>query len=246
MIEDLQDPVAQVMPEDFPDFRGDRNSQVTWEMLLEQRSEWEGLIWGKPDVADRVPRDRELGEAGSHWEYSEVRANVLAHALLYLWRFPLPDVFDQLIMEPIGATPLWEWHGYRNSAVGIAGHRTYSVAAGGRWGGGLWISARDLARLGYLFLRGGKWREEDLLSVDWIRLATSPSEIRPDHGYLWWLNTERETFASASEDAFFAIGAAGNVLWVEPRHDLVVVTRWMEPTAVHEFVTLLLTSLEEE
>ncbi len=43
---------------------------------------------------------------------------------------------------------------------------------------------------------------------------------------MWWLNTGQRTWPAASEGAFSASGAGGNVVAVVPEHDLVVVTRW--------------------
>jgi CubicO group peptidase (beta-lactamase class C family) len=53
-------------------------------------------------------------------------------------------------------------------------------------------SCRDLARFGYLFLRGGQWAEGvQVISADWVSESTSPSTAHNDaYGYLWWLNNE--------------------------------------------------------
>ncbi|MFQ5638951.1 MAG: hypothetical protein ACE5IR_13280 [bacterium] len=53
-----------------------------------------------------------------------------------------------------------QWHGYRNSDVIINAQTMKSVSGGGHWGGGMWISTRDMARFGYLFLRRGKWQDQ--------------------------------------------------------------------------------------
>ena len=61
------------------------------------------------------------------------------------------------IMDPIGASQDWRWHGYDNSNVDIDGRPIASVSGGTRWGGGLWINSEDLARFGLLILNNGKW-----------------------------------------------------------------------------------------
>jgi hypothetical protein len=48
---------------------------------------------------------------------------------------------------------------------------------------------------------------------------------------MWWLNTGRRLYPAASERAFAAQGAGGNVVLVEPERDLVVVTRWCDDPA---------------
>src|SRR5690606_29698129 len=109
--------------------------------------------------------------------------------------------------DPIGASDGWQWHGYRNSSVELDGRWVESVSGGGHWGGGLWASTRDHARFGLLMLRRGQWGDRRLLSEEWIRVALAPVEIRPNYGALWWLNTGRAQYKSASPQSFFALGA---------------------------------------
>ena len=166
-----------------------------------------------------------------------IRNGMLALALLRVFDEPLPDVLRREVMDPIGASRTWEWHGYRNSSVDHGGRRLQSVPGGAHWGGGLWISASDHARVGHLLLARGVWDGKRILSEDWIDRATTPCPIQPGYGYLFWLNTGRRTFPAASERAFAARGAGGNDVVVEPEHDLIVVTRWSaDPPGVVERV----------
>jgi CubicO group peptidase (beta-lactamase class C family) len=59
-------------------------------------------------------------------------------------------------MDSVGASSSWSWHGYAHSAVNVGGRPVPVVSGGAHWGGGLWISALDLARIGHLCLRGGR------------------------------------------------------------------------------------------
>ena len=129
-------------------------------------------------------------------------------------------------MDPIGASPTWRWLGYGNSWVVLDGLRIQSVSGGGHWGGGMQISAEDMARYGLLLLRNGRWQGRPLLSPGWIGRATSPSRVRPDYGFLWWLNTGPHPIPGASPRAFSAQGQGGNYIFVDPARDLVVVLRW--------------------
>ena len=100
-------------------FDGEHNSQITWEHLLQQTSDWSGELWGKPDWADR-PRgrdpnawpNRELRTPGTSYKYNDVRVNLLAHCLLKVLQRPLPVVLKERVMDKIGASPTWRWHGY--------------------------------------------------------------------------------------------------------------------------------------
>ena len=244
LIPDVHAPVARLV--DDGGFTGDHNARITWHQLLNQTSEWEGVLWDKPDVADRRRGyDRKLNAPGTFWEYNDVRVNRTALALLRVWKRPLPQVLEEFVMDPIGASDTWEWHGYRNSVVEINGRRMESVSGGGHWGGGVWASTRDHARFGLLHLRRGRWAGRQLLSERWIDMATTPTDIRPVYGYMWWLNTGREQYPSATPSSFFALGAGGNVIWIEPEHDLVAVIRWTDTRKIDEFMKLVLESITQ-
>jgi len=239
---DLRDRVATYVRDNF-DSR--RNARVTWQQLLEQTSEWQGEMWSKPDVADRrAGRDRRLQEPGTFWEYNDVRVNALAFALTSVWKRPLPEVLKQYIMDPIGASDSWQWHGYRNSYLAVDGRSVLAVSGGGHWGGGLWASAWDHARYGYLFLRRGEWAGKHLISEQWIKQALTPSMLMPTYGYLWWLNTDRQLYPGAARSSFFAQGSGGNVIWIDPDHDLVVVARWLRPDKFDEFFAAVTVAVE--
>lgn len=242
LIADLHAPVRYLVRDGG--FDAPHNSAITWHHLLTQTSEWEGTLWDKPDVADRRRgRDRALQPPGTFWEYNDVRVNRTALALLRLWGRPLPGVLRERIMDPIGASSTWVWHGYRNSWVDLGGERVQSVSGGGHWGGGVWAATRDHARFGLLMLRRGVWGERRLLSERWIALAETPVPLRPVYGYLWWLNTDRAQYPAAPPTSVFALGAGGNVIWIDRDHDLLVVVRWMDGRAINRFMELIRRSI---
>ena len=226
-------------------FDSPHNARITWRHLLQQTSEWQGTLWGKPDTADRRRgAERELQAPGTFWEYNDVRVNQTALALLRLWGEALPEVLRVEVMDPIGASDTWIWHGYRNSDVEVDGRTVRSVSGGGHWGGGLWISSRDQARFGYLHLRGGRWGERRLLSEDWLDELATASELRPTYGLMWWLNSGRQLWPSAPESSFAARGGGDNLVWIDPEHDLVAVLRWIERGTVDAFLERLLASVQ--
>ena len=227
------------------------NRKITWDHLLRQTSDWEGTLWGKPEWADRPTgepsewRTRARHEPGSAYEYNDVRVNVLALAALNVWRRPLPQVLKELVMDPIGASQTWRWFGYENSWVLIDGVAVQSVSGGGHWGGGMFINARDQARFGYLTLRRGKWKDRQLLSEAWVRMALTPTPVQPTYGFMnWFVNTDRKFLPSAPASAFAHMGAGTNMVYVDPEHDLVIVARWIERNAIDELVRRVLTAVK--
>ena len=234
-IPDVDQPVRALVHDGG--FDSPHDAPITWRHLLTQTSEWEGTLWNKPDVADRrAGYDRVLREPGTFWEYNDVRVNRTSLAALRVIGEPLPVVLKREIMDPIGASSSWVWHGYANSYVDIGGQRVQSVSGGGHWGGGVWATTRDHARFGYLMLRRGQWGNRQLLSEQWVDLATTPTAIKPVYGFFWWLNTDRQQYPAATARSFFALGAGGNIIWMAPDLDLVVVLRWIDVSQVNEFM----------
>jgi CubicO group peptidase (beta-lactamase class C family) len=232
-------------------FASPHNRAVTWDHLLRQTSDWEGTLWGKPDWADRptqTPAEwltRPRSAPGTAYEYNDVRVNALALAALEVWRRPLPEVLREEVMDPIGASNTWRWYGYENSWVVLDGRAVQSVSGGGHWGGGMFISARDLARFGYLTLRRGRWGSRQVLSEAWVRMALTPTPAEPGYGFMnWFLNTDRKRFPSAPATAFAHLGNGTNMVYVDPENDLVVVARWIDNAQLDALVQRVLASVQ--
>lgn len=224
-------------------FESKHNRKITWDHLLRQISDWEGTLWGKPEWADRPGPDpsewqtRPRKEPGTVYEYNDVRVNALALAGLSVWRKPLPQVLKENIMDPIGASNTWRWYGYENSYVVLDGQIMQSVSGGGHWGGGMFINARDMARFGYLTLRNGKWRDKQLISESWIRMSQTPTPAQPTYGFMnYFLNTDKKLIPGAPATAFYHLGNGNNVVYVDRENDLVIVVRWIEGSALPEFI----------
>ena len=252
LIGSVKDPVADYVWDGT--FEGEHNSQVNWHHLLNQSSDWSGTLFGIHDWADRPPREggiddwkrRELHEPGTHFEYNDVRVNVLAYSLLQVWRKPLPQVLKEEIMDPIGASSGWRWYGYDHSWVTLDGVKMQSVSGGGHSGGGLFINTLDHTRFGLLFLRGGQWGDRQLLSKDWIQQALVSSEANERYGYMWWLNKGENAWKEVHEDVYYAAGFGGNFIVIDRRNDLVVVTRWLEPSQINEMMRRVMKALKPE
>ena len=212
-----------------------RNAQVSWKMHLQQETEWEGNMFGKKDdfvgaeaFGDGERKPRELKRPGTFYEYNDVRINRLGMSLLQTFRKPVPEVFRDEVMDVIGASNSWKWVPYHNSYVTIDGKKMPSVSGGTRWGGGVWINSWDMARFGYLWLRGGRWGDKQILPPAYVKEAVTASKVAnsPDYGYLWWLNTQGKNYPGLPTNVYGARGAGSNTILISPDHDLVVVWRW--------------------
>jgi len=236
-------------------FSGAHNSQITWSQLLQQNSAWQGSLWGGKDWADRPPSNGGIDDwqyaapktPGTVMEYNDVRVNVLAYSLLQVWRKPLPQVMKEHLMDKIDASTTWRWEGYEHAWAEVDGLKMKSVTGGGHSGAGIFISTEDMARFGLLFLNDGKWKQEQIISKEWISKAITPSTPNVNYGFMWWLNTKEGArhWKGVDEDIFYAAGFGGNFIIVDKKNDMVVVTRWLEPRKVGEFMNLVSEAVNE-
>ena len=254
IIKNIDDPMRDYALDDG--FDSDQNKDITWRHLLQQASEWEGTLFDKPDMVDRnrfvgagadnsrKGTHRDLKSPGEYYEYNDVRVNRLALSLMQVFRKPLPEVLKEHIMDPIGASDTWEWLGYDNAWMEIDGRRMQSVPGGGHWGGGLFISSRDHARVGSLILNRGRWQDRQIISEDWIEEICHPSPCNPNYGFMWWLNTGQTLFPSAPKCSFFALGAGENLVWLDRELGLVTVFRWIKQKSTDGLIGKVMAAID--
>jgi CubicO group peptidase (beta-lactamase class C family) len=249
-------------------FNTEHNAAITWEHLLTQTSEWEGECFGMPDWVEhnrRVSYDpkppqgkkgerRTLRAPGTYWEYNDVRINQLSLALLHIFKRPLPEVFLENVLQPIGGGRGFKWEGYDDAFVELEvgpglrqgdKRRIQSVPGGTHWGGGVSISARDQARIGQLMLDGGVHEGRQLVPRDWIERMQQPSAIAPFYGWLTWLNRDGRMYADASRSSYFMFGAGGHMVWIDPENAMVAVTRWHDAAHSAGFVSRVARALDK-
>lgn len=84
-------------------------------------------------------------------------------------------------------------------------------------GWGLTLTAGDMAKIGQMYLEGGRWRDKQIVSEEWIRESTKEHSRWEKHklsyGYLWWVETGK---------GFSAMGDSGNVIYVNTRDRTVI------------------------
>jgi CubicO group peptidase (beta-lactamase class C family) len=233
-------------------FSTEHNKKITWDHLLRQTSDWEGVLWGKPDWADRPQGNatewmtRTRNEPGTVYKYNDTRVNVLALALLNVWRKPLPQVLKEQVMDKIGASPTWRWTGYENSYIVLDGQIVQSVSGGSHWGGGLFINAYDQARFGYMTLKNGKWGNTQIVSEEWLRKAKTPTPVQENYGFMnFFLNHSQKDLPDAPKTAFYHLGAGTNFVYCDNENDLVIVARWIQNNQTNELVKKVIESLQK-
>lgn len=166
---------------------------------------------------------------GKRWNYSSGNSNILMGVL----KTRLGKQYD-----------LAPWELIFNK-LGMRSVRIEQDAAGTYVGSSyVYMNARDLAKLGYLFLNNGKWENQQILPANWTEYSTqvSPPLLRSEtpidyikeegvYGRGLWLNKDVRglglPFPNAPEDMFFAAGHYGQLLFVIPSLDMVIArTGW--------------------
>src|SRR5690348_9645723 len=117
LIRSVDDRVAEYVHDGGYD--SPHNAKITWKNHLQQESEWEGVLFGKnanflgvEEFGNGQRKPREIHDPGTYYEYNDVRINRLALSLARVFGKPLPEVLKENIMDPIGASHEWTWHGY--------------------------------------------------------------------------------------------------------------------------------------
>lgn len=257
LLPDLHEPVVQRCP--GIGFEGERHAHITWHHLMQQTSEWEGTCLGIPEQVDRYRwlqfqpgqsdgrkgDPRPLGAPGSRFEYNDVRINQLSLALLHLWKRPLPEVFAEGILKPVGCTDPFLWEGYEQGWTQVNGQRMMSVPGGSHWGGGVCISAMDQARIGLMLMQNGQVNGQQVLSAEWIARMQQPCDVASYYGYLIWLNQSGLVFPAAPRTSWFAFGAGSSLTWVDPSQEIVCVLRWIDGDQINACIEQLMAAIAE-
>jgi CubicO group peptidase (beta-lactamase class C family) len=224
--------------------------RITWRHLLTQTSEWRGTLFDIPWWAD--PQGKQAPGApsvspGTRFSYNDIRTNLCSLALTHLLGASNAASLGARVLEPLGVEPGWSWHGLDQMRTRVSGSEEVVVTTGGsHWGGGLWLTAEDLAKFGSLHLDGGEWEGRRLLSAEWCRRMLVPTHARRAYGLMWWRNPEAGVpmddpgaaplGAVAGDDAFYpgagvrgfaAHGTGEQIVWCDPDRDLVAVVRWV-------------------
>jgi CubicO group peptidase (beta-lactamase class C family) len=167
-------------------------------------------------MRDARPR-RGRHEPGTHWYYNNWDFNVLGTIFRDQTGEDIYEAFDRRIAEPIGMQDYsveQQNYGYEEN---FSIHPEYPFL----------ISARDMARVGQLFLQQGQWQGRQVVPANWVQESTqsySDTGIAwRGYGYMWW--TIEDEHCGMQKGDYFASGYGGQKLFVLPRINTVVVHR---------------------
>jgi CubicO group peptidase (beta-lactamase class C family) len=213
LLPDLSVTVGDLIPERIPAGADPAVAEITLWSLLTMTS---GLQWDWQTDYPRIEAAEDpvayvLGQPivapqGTFYAYNSGGSHIIGLMVAAAAGMPLEDYAREALFEPLGIAPAG-WRRYPQGEV-IGGY-------------GLQITPQEMARLGYLYLRGGAWNGEQLVAADYIAQSTivqssgDPTGGNP-YGYQWWI-TDATGYA-----AFYALGYGGQYIYVVPALDLVV------------------------
>jgi CubicO group peptidase (beta-lactamase class C family) len=173
--------------------------------------------WGGGNSADGA-RDRGLiREPGTAWDYENYDTLLAVLALR-------TALGDEKTYKEFPRRALFDRIGMRNTVAGMDRFGHYVLSSQ------VYTNARDLGRLGLLYLNRGKWKGEQLLSEAWVDFVRTPAPATRnrgrEYGGHWWLPPDSRT--DLPQDAYSTNGARGQYTVVVPSYDLVVVRRGLD------------------
>ncbi len=154
-------------------------------------------------------------EPGSHFLYDSGGVILMSAILRNLTGLHADKFADQYLFPKIG---IQRSHWFRNQE----GHP--------HTGGGLHLTPRDMAKFGFLYLRGGEWNGRQVVPRDWVEKSfhqhVTFSSKRGGHdvgyGYLWWI-LESDPNGNGKQPIYAAKGFMGQYIFIIPEHDMIVV-----------------------
>ncbi len=172
---------------------------------MEKSQDWIRFVLDQP-IADAP---------GSRFVYNSGATELLSYLIWKGTGRHAHEYAAEHLFRPLGITETY----WKTTPTGLADTE-----------GGLYLTARDLAKIGYLYLHDGVWEGRRLLPEGWVAASTSPRvDTRPGversrkYGYQWWVLP----YGTNGRHAYAALGYGGQRLIVVPEHDLIAVfTGW--------------------
>ena len=219
-------------PMEIPEWQEDGRKAITLNNLMQMQSglEWNEDYGNRSDVNLMLHREKDMGlyaqhkplayEPGTHWYYSSGSTNLVMRYLR--GKFYSDADFLLYIRERLFA-PLGIWNAcFEPDMSGTPVGSSY-----------LYVTARDFARFGQLFLDDGCAGEERILPEGWVAYTAEPaSASEGGYGAFFWLNRNGNC-PDVPADMFSCNGHDGQQIYIIPSQELVVVVLGYSPKPDH-------------
>ena len=167
--------------------------------------------------AERPPRASH--EPGTYWYYNNWDFNALRTIFRKLTGSSVFDSLDKELARPLRFEDFDQSRDTEFITERASDHPAYVMR----------LSVRDLARVGLLMARSGRWGDRQIVSTRWVAESTasySNASASLGYGYLWWVGQDNWHFRQKFPGKVFsARGNYGQFLVVDPVRDIVIVHR---------------------
>lgn len=196
---------------------------------------WVDWIFSDDWVASALARGQ-INEPGKQFYYSSGNSHFLTSLIYYSTSKSPGKIAKEQLFEPMGiefdtlsqALVYNIWDDYLTPLSQTWRRDTKGIETASF---GLYLTARDMAKFGFLFLNRGKWDNQTLLTEDWVRTSTKDHITniygRYSYGYQWYITMV------GGHPAFLASGFGGQIIGIVPSLDLVVVLKYEAENPVH-------------
>ncbi|MBR3744421.1 MAG: serine hydrolase [Bacteroidales bacterium] len=215
-------------PMDIPEWKRDGRRDITLNNLMQMQSglEWNENYGNRSDVNLMLHREVDMGlyaqkkpleyEPGSHWYYSSGSTNIVMRYLR--GKFSSDESFLAYIRERLFAPLAISNPHFEPDMSGTPVGSSY-----------LYVTARDYARFGQMFLEDGCVGEKRILPEGWVDYTVTPaSDSNGGYGAYFWLN-RNASLKDAPADTYSCQGHDGQEIYIIPSEDLVVVILGYSP-----------------
>jgi CubicO group peptidase (beta-lactamase class C family) len=230
--------LATILP-DYPEFKDvtlhhalTHTTGLSW---TEEGILWENWVASDDWVAEALARGFEASP-GKQFKYSSANSHFLTSLVYYTTGIFPGQIAKERLFDPLGipfdvfneSVVYNRWSDYVKPLSQSWRKDTKGVEIAATC---LYLTARDMAKFGYLYLNRGKWDNTQILSQEWISASTHEHSKdiyeRYSYGYQWWI-----TFVDR-QPVFLASGLGGQIIGVVPSLDLVVVLKYDAENPVH-------------
>ena len=215
-------------PMDIPEWQGDGRKAITLSHLMQMQSglQWNENYGNRSDVNLMLHRETDMGkyalskplehEPGTFWYYSSGSTNIVMRYLR--GKFPSDEAFLSYMRERLFAPLAIANPHFEPDMSGTPVGSSY-----------LYVTARDYARFGQLFLDDGCIGENRILPEGWVDYTVTPASASENrYGAFFWLNRDHH-YPDAPEDMFSCQGHDGQQIFILPSKELVVVILGYSP-----------------
>ncbi len=209
--------VSELLPAAFEGLDASKQRMTLRELLTMQA----GLVWEPMVPLDLVAMQHVVDDVllqpftsmrETPFNYSTGLVHLASAAIAETTGMTTCEFAWANLFEPLGIAP-----------------EVWATDANGVYTGGwfMYFTPRELARFGQLYLQGGEWEGQQILSAEWVRSSIA-RQVNFDpfsgYGYWWWVSSYWDSNTSITYEITSARGGGGQLIWIVPALDLIMVT----------------------